>query len=117
MARSAAAGPWSGSCTGVRAVVWVDHVPDAGDGQRSLRDVGGEHHAAPAVRLEHAVLLALLTAGAYIGSTSRPPAWPALPLVFQRVGGVADLPLTAGDEDVAGPSGVSSSTAAQMAWA
>ena len=35
----------------------VDDVPDAGDGQGGLGDVGGQHDAAAAVRLEDAVLL------------------------------------------------------------
>ena len=35
----------------------VDHRGDAGDGQERLGDVGGEHHAAPGVPLEDAVLL------------------------------------------------------------
>ena len=35
----------------------VDHVPDARHGQRGLRDVGGQHHAWPLMRLEDAVLL------------------------------------------------------------
>ena len=44
---------------------------------------------------------------AYIGSTSRPPGLAGRArAVFQRVGGVADLPLTAEkDQDVAGPGG------------
>ncbi len=35
----------------------VDHGADAGDGQRGLGDVGGEHHAGSAGRLEDALLL------------------------------------------------------------
>ena len=35
----------------------VDHVPDAGHGQRGLGDVGGQHDPPPGVRREHPVLL------------------------------------------------------------
>ena len=41
----------------------VDDVADAGDGQRGLGDVGGQHDAAPGVRGEDAVLLGRARAG------------------------------------------------------
>src|SRR6185437_12148277 len=79
----------------------VDHVPDAGDGERGLGDVGGEHDAAArhgpvGGHLEDPVLLS----GAQPAVERQHVGVRA---ALQRVGGVADL-LLAGeeDEDVAG---------------
>ena len=72
----------------------VDHVLDAGDGQRGLGDVGGQHDPAAGVRLEDAVLLGVReprVQGEDLGEA-------AGCCLVQRVGGVADLPL-AGEED------------------
>ena len=70
----------------------IDHVADAGDGERRLGDVGGEHDAAPAVALEDALLLAGGQARIEREQLDARPQ-PAA----QRVRGVADLAL-AGEE-------------------
>ena len=85
----------------------VDDVPDARDGQRGLRDVGGQHDPAPGVRREDAVLLGGrepgverddLDAAARAAQRARG--------LLQGVGGVADLALAGQeDQDVAGPLG------------
>ena len=77
----------------------VDHVAHARHGQRRLGDVGGQHDAPAAVRLEDAVLLDA-DRRAYSGSTSvSRQVQPA-----QRVGGVVDLALAAEEhEHVARP--------------
>ena len=78
----------------------VDHVTDAGDGERGFRDVGGEDDAAArhgAVRrdLEHPVLLGGRQPGVQRQHVGVRPA-------AQRVGGVADLLLPGQEhEDVA----------------
>jgi hypothetical protein len=70
----------------------VDHVADAGNGERGLGHVGGQHDAPPSVGGEHAVLLGERQPGVErddlgVGEVERP----------QRVGGVADVAL-AGQE-------------------
>ena len=70
----------------------VDHVTDARHGERSLRDVGGEHHTPCARRFEHAILLGSGEPGIERQDLEVPEATTA-----QRVGGVADLAL-AGQE-------------------
>ncbi len=76
----------------------VDHVADAGDGDRGLRHVGGEHDPTPGVGGEHPMLLGGRQAGVerqHVGGRHRHR--------LDRVGGVADLTLAgAEDEDVAG---------------
>ena len=90
----------------------VDHVADAGDGERRLGHVGGQHDAPAAVRLEDPVLLGRRQPG-----VERQQLRVAQGAGGQGVGGVADLPLAAEeDQDVARTLGQSSSTASQMAW-
>ncbi len=76
----------------------IDHVPDARDRQRGLRDVGGEHYPAPGVRLEHPVLFRGGQPRVQrhdLGIAQRP--------LCQGVGGVPDLAFTAEEhQDVAG---------------
>ncbi len=81
----------------------IYHVMDARDGQRGLRDVGGQHHPAaqPGVgepaRLEHPVLLGRGQPGVQRQHVQ-------VVLAGQRVGGVPDLPLAAEEhQDVARP--------------
>ena len=71
----------------------VDHVADAGHRQRGLGDVGRQHDARLAVRLEDAVLLLL-------GQTreQRQHLHAGRVMLAQRFGGLADLAL-AGQED------------------
>ena len=84
----------------------VDHVLDAGHGQRGLRDVGGQDHTPPAVRLEHAVLLGHRQPGIQRQDLQAARAIRRPHAIFQGIGGVPDLPLTAEeDQDVAGPGG------------
>ncbi len=71
----------------------VDHVLDAGDGQRGLGDVGGQHHAALRGALEDPVLLG----GGQPGVQRQDLGGLQLQL-RQCVRGVADLAL-AGEED------------------
>ena len=75
----------------------VDHVADAGHGQRRLGDVGGEHDAPARVRLPHALL-----GGRGLAREQRQDL-DAVEAALERVGGVADLALAGQeDEDVAG---------------
>ena len=75
----------------------VDHVLDAGDGERGLGHVGGEHDPAAAVGLEDAVLLGRGEPGVQREDLQVPDVQPG-----QRLGGVADLPLAAQEhQDVA----------------
>ncbi len=84
---------------GDAGVAGVDDVFDAGNGQRGLGHVGGQHDAAAGVPLEDAVLLG----GAQPGVERQDLGVAELGL-GQRVGGVADLPLAAEeDQDVARP--------------
>ena len=79
----------------------VHDVPDAGDGQRRLGDVGGEHHPAHrrGVAGEHLVLVG----GAEPG-VERDDLEPVTLERIERVRGVADLPLTRKeDQHVTGP--------------
>ena len=77
----------------------VDDVPDAGDRQRRLGDVGGQHHAAPGVRREDAVLLGGGEPRVERHDLDAPARAPQRARrVLQGVRGVADLPL-AGQED------------------
>ncbi len=81
----------------------VDDVADAGHGQRGLGDVGGEHDAAPGVRLEDAVLLGGGEPGVERQDLDRPPGRRTALGVGEGVGGVADLALAGQeDQDVAG---------------
>ena len=77
----------------------IDHVVDAGHGQRRLGHVGRQHHAAPLVRLPDALLRRRRLAREQrqdLDPRAQPP--------LQRVRGVADLALAAQeDEDVPGP--------------
>ncbi len=75
----------------------VHDVPDAGDGQRGLGDVGGQHHPAPGVWLEDLVLLG--------SGEPRVERHHLEPLQAREgVSGVADLPLAGQeDQDVARP--------------
>jgi hypothetical protein len=89
----------------------IDHVPDAGHGQRGLGHVRREHDPAAGVRREHLVLVGRGQPGEqrqHLGAVGQVPA--------QRVRGVPDLPL-AGQEDqhVPGASRPSSSTAVVIA--
>ncbi len=89
----------------------VDDVGDAGDGQRGLGDVGGQHDAAAAVGLEDAVLLGggqPAVQGQDLQRGRAAGAAPAARLLLrvQGVGRVADLALAAEeDQDVAGAGG------------
>ena len=80
----------------------VDDVPDAGDGQRGLGDVRGQHDPAARMPLEDAVLLGVRqprVQGEDFGERQC--------LLVQRVRGVADLPLAGEeDQDVAGALGL-----------
>ncbi len=79
----------------------VDDGHDARDGERGLRDVGGEHHAPTPVRCEHPVLL---RGGE--PRVEREQLGVGKGEAAQRLGGVADLPLTREEhEDVAGALG------------
>ena len=80
----------------------VDHVLDAGHGQRGLGHVGGQHHPPPGVGLEHAVLLA--GGQPRVQRQHLHPARAAGEVVAaQGLGGVADLPLPAEEhQDVPG---------------
>ena len=81
----------------------VDHAGDAGDGQRGLGDVGGEHDATPGVPLEDAVLLGR---GESREQRDDVEAARALGLALEHVRGVADLALPGQEhEDVAGSVG------------
>ncbi len=95
----------------------VDHVLDAGHGQRGLGHVGGQHHAPPRCGW-NTWYCSAADSRAYSGRISRPPAWLSPPKVAQRVRGVADLPLAAEeDQDVAGPAPrAARATASPMAW-
>ena len=81
----------------------VDHVLDPGHGQRGLGHVGGQHHPPPGVGLEHAVLLA--RGQPRVQRQHLDPARAAGEAVpAQGLGGVADLPLPAEeDQDVPRP--------------
>ena len=70
----------------------IDHVADAGHGQRRLGDVRGQHDAPAGVRFEHPLLL-----GGRQPGVQRQDLGVAEIELAQRVGGVADLPL-AGQE-------------------
>ncbi len=90
----------------------VDHVADAGHGQRRLGHVGGQHDAPALVRGEHPVLLGRRQPGVErqdlgVGQVEGP----------QRVGGVADLPLAGQEhEHVArAPRAAARATASAMA--
>jgi hypothetical protein len=77
----------------------IDHVFDAGHGQRGLGDVGGQHDPAVAVPLEDPVLLGGRQAGVQREDLG-------VLALGERFGGVADLPLAAEeDQDVAGALG------------
>ncbi len=71
----------------------IDHVADARHGQRGLGDVRGQHDAARAVRLEHAILFLLVQAREQRHDLDAGRVVPA-----QVIGGFADLAL-AGQED------------------
>ena len=73
----------------------VDHVPDAGHGQRGLGHVGGQHDPAARCAAANTRCCSAVDSRANSGSTSVVPAGSLPPP--QRVGGVADLPL-AGEE-------------------
>ena len=66
----------------------VDHVVDAGDGERGLRDVGREHDPAARAALEDAVLLLGGQARIQRQDLDRAPA-----RLAQRLSGLADLAL------------------------
>ena len=90
----------------------VDDVPDAGDGQRRLGDVGGQHDAASAVGGEDAVLLGRREPGVERQhlEVDRAAASPGGSVEavrrLERLGRVADLPLARQeDQHVAGPLG------------
>ena len=86
----------------------VDDRADAGHGERRLGDVGRQHHPAARVGLEDAVLLGDRQAG-----EQRDDLGVAELEGGERLGRVADLPLTAQEhEDVAGPPPACSSTTA-----
>ena len=71
----------------------VDHVFNARYGQRSFGHVGRQHDAAPAVRLEHAVLLAVRQA-----RVQRQDLGMAQIALAERIGGIADLALAAHED-------------------
>ena len=80
----------------------VDDVADAGDGQRGLGDVGGQHHPAPAGSGRRLARTPGAARPRTAGRTAAGP--PGRPAPAQRVGGVPDLPLAAEeDQDVARP--------------
>ena len=77
----------------------VDHVVDAGNGQRRLGDVGRQHHPPVGVRFPDALLGRRGLAREQRQDLDVAPQPP-----LERVGGVADLALAGEeDEDVAGP--------------
>ena len=82
----------------------VDHVLDAGHGQRGLGHVGGQDDPAVRVRLEDAVLLGVREPRVQRQDLDRARSAALVgELVVQRVRSVADLPLTAQeDQYVAG---------------
>ena len=77
---------------------WIDNVLDARHGQRSFRDVGGQHDPPPAVGLEHAILFAVGQSRIqrqYFGM--------AQIQLIERIGGIANFALAAHkNEDIAG---------------
>ena len=71
----------------------VNHIFNARYGQRGFGHVGRQHNAAPAVRLEHAVLLAVRQA-----RVQRQDLGVAQIALAERIGGIADLALAAHED-------------------